>query len=308
MILDANERIGRLLAQALGLAPALHARPLLGAAGLAASPRRAWASPTKDELADYLEAYAARFDLPVRTGVQGGAGCSKNGRPVRARRPTASGSRPTTSWSRRAPTGRLGCPTSLPSSTAGIRAARLDRVPESVPASGGGRARRRRRELGRRDRARRGRCPHTWLSGPDTGQIPVRTGAFWTGCSRRRSGSSASHVLTTGTPVGRRVRPQAADHGRTARAGAAEGARRGRDRARAADDRCPGRAPAARGRTRHGRRERHLVHGIPAGLLLDRPARLRRRRRAGARTRRRRGRAGALLRRALLPVRDSRPP
>src|SRR5512147_2839227 len=27
------------------------------------------AFPTKDELADYLEAYAARFRLPVRTGV-----------------------------------------------------------------------------------------------------------------------------------------------------------------------------------------------------------------------------------------------
>lgn len=26
--------------------------------------------PTKDEVADYLEAYAARFDLPVRTGIQ----------------------------------------------------------------------------------------------------------------------------------------------------------------------------------------------------------------------------------------------
>src|SRR5215216_5826401 len=26
--------------------------------------------PTKDEMADYLEAYAAHFDLPVRTGVK----------------------------------------------------------------------------------------------------------------------------------------------------------------------------------------------------------------------------------------------
>jgi putative flavoprotein involved in K+ transport len=28
-----------------------------------------WAYPTKDEMGDYLEAYAQRFDLPVRTGV-----------------------------------------------------------------------------------------------------------------------------------------------------------------------------------------------------------------------------------------------
>ena len=33
-------------------------------------PAPAWSFPTKDAMADYLEAYAARFDLPVRTGVR----------------------------------------------------------------------------------------------------------------------------------------------------------------------------------------------------------------------------------------------
>jgi putative flavoprotein involved in K+ transport len=33
-------------------------------------PAPAHSFPTKDEMADYLEAYAARFDLPVRTGVR----------------------------------------------------------------------------------------------------------------------------------------------------------------------------------------------------------------------------------------------
>jgi putative flavoprotein involved in K+ transport len=32
-------------------------------------PAPRWSFPTKDEMADYLEAYAARFELPVRTGV-----------------------------------------------------------------------------------------------------------------------------------------------------------------------------------------------------------------------------------------------
>jgi putative flavoprotein involved in K+ transport len=32
-------------------------------------PARGWSFPTKDEMADFLEAYSARFDLPVRTGV-----------------------------------------------------------------------------------------------------------------------------------------------------------------------------------------------------------------------------------------------
>jgi putative flavoprotein involved in K+ transport len=33
-------------------------------------PGPAWSFPTKDEMADYLEAYVERFDLPVRTGVR----------------------------------------------------------------------------------------------------------------------------------------------------------------------------------------------------------------------------------------------
>jgi putative flavoprotein involved in K+ transport len=33
-------------------------------------PAPAWSFPTKDEMADYLEAYAARFDLPVLNGVR----------------------------------------------------------------------------------------------------------------------------------------------------------------------------------------------------------------------------------------------
>src|SRR5215208_6791002 len=32
-------------------------------------PLDAWTYPTKDEIADYLEAYAKRFELPVITGV-----------------------------------------------------------------------------------------------------------------------------------------------------------------------------------------------------------------------------------------------
>ena len=33
-------------------------------------PGPAWSYPTKDEMAEYLEAYVERFDLPVRTGVR----------------------------------------------------------------------------------------------------------------------------------------------------------------------------------------------------------------------------------------------
>jgi putative flavoprotein involved in K+ transport len=32
-------------------------------------PAQRWSYPTKDQMADYLEAYAERFALPVRTGI-----------------------------------------------------------------------------------------------------------------------------------------------------------------------------------------------------------------------------------------------
>jgi putative flavoprotein involved in K+ transport len=68
VILDANERIGdswRKRWDSLRLfTPARYD----GLAGLP-FPAPAHVFPTKDEMANYLEAYAARFELPVRTGV-----------------------------------------------------------------------------------------------------------------------------------------------------------------------------------------------------------------------------------------------
>jgi putative flavoprotein involved in K+ transport len=69
VILDANRRIGdgwRTRWDSLRLfTPARYD----GLAGMP-FPAKGDAFPTKDEMADYLEAYAARFDLPVRTGVR----------------------------------------------------------------------------------------------------------------------------------------------------------------------------------------------------------------------------------------------
>jgi putative flavoprotein involved in K+ transport len=69
VILDANERIGdswRSRWDALRLfTPARHD----GLDGMS-FPASRHSFPTKDEMADYLEAYAARFELPVRTGVR----------------------------------------------------------------------------------------------------------------------------------------------------------------------------------------------------------------------------------------------
>ena len=76
VILEANERIGdswRKRWDSLSLfTPACYD-------GLSGWPFPAdgWTFPTKDEMADYLEAYTERFELPVRTGVRV-EGLSKN--------------------------------------------------------------------------------------------------------------------------------------------------------------------------------------------------------------------------------------
>jgi putative flavoprotein involved in K+ transport len=69
VILDANERIGdtwRKRWDSLRLFTPARGSGLPGWR----FPAPAVSFPTKDEMADYLEAYAARFDLPVRTGVK----------------------------------------------------------------------------------------------------------------------------------------------------------------------------------------------------------------------------------------------
>src|SRR5215216_5031593 len=69
VILDANERIGdawRKRWDSLRLFTPARYNGLPGWP----FPAPAWSFPTKDEVADYLEAYAARFDLPVQTGVR----------------------------------------------------------------------------------------------------------------------------------------------------------------------------------------------------------------------------------------------
>jgi putative flavoprotein involved in K+ transport len=69
VVLEANERIGdnwRRHYDSLRLYSPARFNSLPGWAG----PLAPWTYPTKDETADYLEAYARRFELPVITGVR----------------------------------------------------------------------------------------------------------------------------------------------------------------------------------------------------------------------------------------------
>jgi putative flavoprotein involved in K+ transport len=69
VILDANERIGDAWRKRWDSLRLFTPARYDGLAGWR-FPAPAWSFPTKDEMADYLESYAARFDLPVRTGVK----------------------------------------------------------------------------------------------------------------------------------------------------------------------------------------------------------------------------------------------
>jgi putative flavoprotein involved in K+ transport len=69
VILDANERIGDSWRKRWDSLRVFTPARLDGLPGMP-FPASASSFPTKDEVADYLVAYAARFDLPVRTGVR----------------------------------------------------------------------------------------------------------------------------------------------------------------------------------------------------------------------------------------------
>jgi putative flavoprotein involved in K+ transport len=69
VILDANDRIGDAWRQRWDSLHLFTPNQFNGLAGMP-FPGLAHGFPTKDEMADYLEAYAARFQLPVLTGVR----------------------------------------------------------------------------------------------------------------------------------------------------------------------------------------------------------------------------------------------
>jgi putative flavoprotein involved in K+ transport len=68
VIVDAHARVGDAWRTRWDSLRAFTPRVISGLHGMP-MPGPRWAFPTKDDLADYFEAYAARFALPVRTGV-----------------------------------------------------------------------------------------------------------------------------------------------------------------------------------------------------------------------------------------------
>jgi putative flavoprotein involved in K+ transport len=69
VILDANDRVGDAWRNRWDSLRLFTPAKYDGLPGMR-FPARRWSFPTKDEMGDYLEAYAERFELPVRTGVR----------------------------------------------------------------------------------------------------------------------------------------------------------------------------------------------------------------------------------------------
>jgi len=170
-------------------------------------PAPAFSYPTKDEVADYLEAYAARFDLPVRTGVRVDR-LTRNG----DRYLVAAGDRRFEADQVVVASGGYQRPR-IPAFAAQLDPGILQldpiryRNPSQLP--GGGVLVVGAGNSGAEIAYEISRTRPTWLSGPDTGHIPVRTGSGWDQLITPPFWWFASRVLTVRTPIGRKVRPRA---------------------------------------------------------------------------------------------------
>jgi putative flavoprotein involved in K+ transport len=210
VILDANERIGdawRKRWDSLRLfTPARYS----GLAGWR-FPAPAVSFPTKDEMADYLEAYAARFDLPVRTGVKADRLSREEDGYV-----VASGDRRFEAERVVVATGANQLPKvpgfadELHSSIVQLHSSQYRHPSQlqegAVLVVGAGNS-------GAEIAFEVSRTHPTYLSGKPSGQIPVRHGPAAARFFFPVIRFVGHHVLTLRTPIGRKVQPEYISHG-----------------------------------------------------------------------------------------------
>lgn len=210
VILDANERIGdswRKRWDSLRLfTPARYS----GLTGWR-FPAPAASFPTKDEMADYLEAYAARFDLPGRTGFRVDRLYREGDRFV-----VASGDRRFEAEHVVVATGANQVPkvpafaAELHSSIVQLHSSRYRHPSQlqegSVLVVGAGNS-------GAEIAFEVSRTHPTFLSGKPSGQLPVRHGPAAARFFFPVVRFVGHHVLTLRTPIGRKVHPNFISHG-----------------------------------------------------------------------------------------------
>ena len=210
VILDANERIGDAWRKRWDSLRLFTPARYDGLAGWRFS-APAVSFPTKDEMADYLESYAARFDLPVRTGVKVD-GLSRAG----DRFVVASGNRRFEAEHVVVATGANQVPKvpafadELDSTIVQLHSSQYRRPSQlkegSVLVVGAGNS-------GAEIAFEVSRTHATYLSGKPSGQIPVRHGPAAARFFFPVVRFVGHHVLTLRTPIGRKVRPRFISHG-----------------------------------------------------------------------------------------------
>ena len=204
-IIDANDRIGDAWRNRWDSLRLFTPNRLNGLPGMP-FPGYHWGFPSKDEMADYLESYTQRFDIPVETGVRV-HGLSREGDCFVA----AAGNRrfeadnvviAMSSWQRpRIPE----FASQLDPSIVQLHVADY-RNPGQLQAGGvlvvgAGNS-------GAEVAMELARTHDVWLSGPDTGHLPFRPESVAARILMPFIARIIFHrVLTTGTPIGRRARP-----------------------------------------------------------------------------------------------------
>ena len=205
VILDANERIGDSWRKRWDSLRLFTPARLNGLPGWP-SPAPAWSFPTKDEMADYLEGYATRFDLPVRTGVRVDRLFREGGRFV-----VISGDR----WFEAE---------NVVVASGGFQSARVPAFAHELDPStvqlhsseyrnpsqlqdgdvlvvGAGNS-------GADIALELSRTHRTWLSGKYPGSEPTRPGSMWDRLLTPMIWFVASQILNVKTPIGRKLRPK----------------------------------------------------------------------------------------------------
>jgi putative flavoprotein involved in K+ transport len=167
-------------------------------------PAPAWSFPTKDEVADYLGTYAARFDLPVQTGVRVDGLSREADRYV-----VAAGDRRFEAHHVVVASGAYQSPRipafapELDPSIVQLHSSEY-RNPSQLQEGGVlvvGAA-----NSGAEIALEVSRDHRTWLSGRHPGQEPSRPGSRWDRLLMPVIWFMFSHVLTVNTPIGRMVR------------------------------------------------------------------------------------------------------
>jgi putative flavoprotein involved in K+ transport len=174
-------------------------------------PAPRWSYPTKDEVADYLESYATRFGLPVRSGIRVDALSREHDGYV-----VSSGPNRYQADNVVVATGGYQAPRipvfarALDPSIVQFHSSQYRNPAQlrdgGVLVVGAGNS-------GAEIALESSSDHQTWLSGRDTGQEPVRAGSLSDRLFTPPFWFLLSHVLTTRNPIGRKVRDQLSHQG-----------------------------------------------------------------------------------------------